>query len=44
MAILSSYMKADHRACDEAFANMENEVSDENWTMPLSYLKLLQVI
>jgi iron-sulfur cluster repair protein YtfE (RIC family) len=31
MAILSSYMKADHRACDEAFANMENEVSDENW-------------
>jgi iron-sulfur cluster repair protein YtfE (RIC family) len=32
MAILSSYMKADHRACDEAFANMENEVSDENWT------------
>ena len=32
MAILSSYMKADHRACDESFANMENEVSDENWT------------
>ena len=31
MAILSSYMKADHRACDEVFANMENEVSDENW-------------
>ena len=32
MIVLSEYMKADHRACDEAFANMENEVADENWS------------
>jgi len=32
MTILSTYMKDDHRACDEKFANMENEVADGNWT------------
>jgi iron-sulfur cluster repair protein YtfE (RIC family) len=31
MAILSKFMKADHRACDDSFANMENAVADENW-------------
>ena len=32
MSILKDYMVADHRACDEEFANMENAVNDENWT------------
>ena len=31
MIVLSEYMKADHRACDAKFANMENAVADENW-------------
>ncbi len=32
MAILSEFMKNDHRSCDAGFANMENAVADENWT------------
>ena len=32
MAILKDYMAKDHRECDEAFANMENIVHDENWS------------
>ncbi|MCK5110128.1 MAG: hemerythrin domain-containing protein [Arcobacteraceae bacterium] len=31
MTVLSEHMKADHRACDAEFANMENAVADENW-------------
>ncbi len=31
MAVLSSFMRADHRACDDEFANMENVVADGNW-------------
>ncbi len=31
MTVLSEYMKAEHRACDASFANMENAVADENW-------------
>ena len=31
MSILKDFMVADHRACDEEFANMENAVNDENW-------------
>jgi iron-sulfur cluster repair protein YtfE (RIC family) len=32
MSVLKDFMVADHRACDEEFANMENAVNDENWT------------
>ncbi len=31
MTVLSEFMKADHRACDEEFANMENAVADGDW-------------
>ena len=31
MSILSTFMKDDHRACDEEFANMENAIADDNW-------------
>ena len=31
MNILSSFMKEDHRACDNEFANMENAIADDNW-------------
>jgi hemerythrin-like domain-containing protein len=29
---ISSFMTADHRACDEEFAEMENAVASDNWT------------
>jgi hemerythrin-like domain-containing protein len=32
MSILSTFMKDDHRSCDEGFATMENAVADENWS------------
>ena len=32
MSILSTFMRDDHRSCDEQFANMENAVADENWS------------
>ncbi len=32
MSAIKEYMTQDHRACDEAFANMENAVHEENWT------------
>jgi len=32
MSVIKEYMSADHRACDESFANMENAVHDENWS------------
>lgn len=28
---ISSFLTKDHRACDEVFAQMENEVASENW-------------
>lgn len=28
---ISSFLTKDHRACDEIFAQMENEVASENW-------------
>ncbi len=28
---ISSFLTADHRACDEEFAQMENEVAENNW-------------
>lgn len=28
---ISSFLTADHRACDEEFANMENAVAKEDW-------------
>ena len=28
---ISSFMTADHRACDEEFAEMENAVAEDNW-------------
>ena len=31
MSVIKEYMSADHRACDESFANMENAVHEENW-------------
>ena len=31
METISSFLTQDHRACDENFANMENEVAAENW-------------
>ncbi len=31
MTVLSSHMRADHRACDDEFANMENVVADGDW-------------
>lgn len=31
METISSFLTQDHRACDENFANMENEVASENW-------------
>jgi len=31
MSVLKDFMIADHRACDEEFANMENAVNDDNW-------------
>ena len=31
MSVLKDFMIDDHRACDEAFANMENAVADEKW-------------
>ena len=38
---VSSFMTADHRACDEEFAQMENAVADENWNISVedSWLK-----
>ena len=32
MSVIKKYMEADHRACDESFANVENAVHEENWT------------
>jgi len=32
MSVIKEYMSADHRACDEAFATMENAVHDGNWS------------
>ncbi len=29
---ISSFLTADHRACDEEFAEMENAVASDNWT------------
>lgn len=31
METISTFLTQDHRACDEEFANMENEVAAENW-------------
>ncbi|WP_122893318.1 hemerythrin domain-containing protein [Arcobacter peruensis] len=31
METISSFLTQDHRACDEEFASMENEVASENW-------------
>ena len=31
MSILSTFMKEDHRACDNKFADMENAIADDNW-------------
>jgi hemerythrin-like domain-containing protein len=31
MNTISSFLTADHRACDEEFANLENVVAAENW-------------
>ena len=31
MSVIKEFMESDHRACDEAFANMENAVHEENW-------------
>ena len=30
--MIRDFMKADHRACDDKFATLENAVQDENWT------------
>jgi len=32
MSVLKDFMLADHRACDEQFADMENAVNDEKWS------------
>lgn len=31
METISTFLTKDHRACDEEFANLENEVAKENW-------------
>ncbi|AXX94481.1 MULTISPECIES: hemerythrin domain-containing protein [Arcobacter] len=31
MSTISSFLTADHRACDEEFANLENAVASSNW-------------
>jgi len=31
MNTISSFLTADHRACDEEFANLENAVASEKW-------------
>jgi hemerythrin-like domain-containing protein len=31
MSTISSFLTADHRACDEEFANLENAVASVNW-------------
>ena len=31
MSTISSFLTADHRACDEEFANLENAVASGNW-------------
>lgn len=30
---ISTYLTADHRACDEEFANMENAVASDDWAL-----------
>lgn len=32
METISTFLTKDHRACDEEFANLENEVAKENWS------------
>ncbi len=41
MTVLSEYMKADHRACDAEFANMENAVADETASLQSNLRRII---
>lgn len=33
MSTISSFLTADHRSCDEGFADLENAVASDNWDL-----------